>query len=127
MKIGKEYKFEAAHYLPFHDGKCRNMHGHSYRIEVELEGELQRISNSSSEDMVADFAVLDRIMKPIIDRFDHSVLNNEMATRTTAENVVVYIVGHLSNQLVMMTEEGQEVKLSRVRLWETAKSYAEWP
>lgn len=127
MRIGKEYKFEAAHLLEFHKGKCRNLHGHSYRVEVELEGNQQILPNSSSEGMVLDFAVLDKMMKPIIDRLDHQFLNDQMDVRTTAENVVAYIVGWLSNMLPQVIEsEGQEVKISRVRLWETAKSYAEW-
>ena len=54
MKIGKTYSFEAAHHLPNHNGKCKNPHGHSYRLEVEVEGGLNPFPGASDQDCSRD-------------------------------------------------------------------------
>lgn len=68
MKIAKEYRWEMGHRLPDHPGLCRNVHGHSYRMIVELEGEV------NEDGMVIDFYELGKIVKPIVEMFDHSFL-----------------------------------------------------
>lgn len=129
MEIGKRYTFEAAHKLVGHKGKCSRLHGHSYKIEVKLislKGSLQDgVEFPSSKGMVVDFSVLDEAMGPIIQALDHDYLNDVMDTRTTAENVVAWILSHLERNL-MQSKEGQLARVSRVRVWETEKGYAEW-
>jgi 6-pyruvoyltetrahydropterin/6-carboxytetrahydropterin synthase len=68
MKIAKEYRWEMGHRLPNHPGLCRNVHGHSYRMIVELEGEV------NDDGMVIDFYELGKVVKPIVEMFDHSFL-----------------------------------------------------
>jgi 6-pyruvoyltetrahydropterin/6-carboxytetrahydropterin synthase len=68
MKIAKEYRWEMGHRLPFHKGLCRNIHGHSYRMIVEITGSLNK------QGMIIDFFDLNKIIKPIIDKYDHAFL-----------------------------------------------------
>lgn len=125
MKIGKTYRFEAAHHLPNYDGKCRNPHGHSYRLEVEVEGDIIPVG-SSDGGMVMDFADLDEMMEKLLSVLDHHDLN--ISTRSflqvqtpTAELLVRGIANWMHKQPFPAG-----VHLSRVRLYETEKAYAEW-
>ena len=68
MKIAKEFRWEMGHRLPFHDGLCRNVHGHSYKMVVEIEG------NVNKNGMIIDFFDLGKIIKPIIEKYDHAFL-----------------------------------------------------
>lgn len=68
MKISKEFRWEMGHRLPFHEGLCKNLHGHSYFMIVEIEGEL------NENGMIIDFFDLGKAVKPIIDQFDHAFL-----------------------------------------------------
>jgi 6-pyruvoyltetrahydropterin/6-carboxytetrahydropterin synthase len=84
MRIGRTYRFESAHHLPLvSDGhKCKNLHGHNYRIEVVFSGKLD------NRGFVADFADLDAAIMPIIKIVDHHVLNGiEGLENPTAENI----------------------------------------
>lgn len=128
--IGKEYKFEAAHLLPNHEGKCRNLHGHSYRVEVEIHRHDDAlIMAGPSEGMVWDFATLDAHVGPIIDRLDHSYLNDTIPRGflpPTAESIALYIAESIGDRLFEAYAENAPVELERVRVYETAKAYAEW-
>lgn len=68
MKILKKFKWEAAHRLPRHEGKCRHLHGHSYKMEVELEGE------AGADGMVMDFNELKKIIQPLVEQLDHTTV-----------------------------------------------------
>jgi len=68
MKIAKEFRWEMGHRLPDHPGLCRNIHGHSYKMVVELEGEVLK------NGMIIDFYDLGVIVKPIIEKLDHAFL-----------------------------------------------------
>ena len=96
MKIWRDYNFEAAHFLPQvpKGHKCRNMHGHSYRVRIWIEAEVD-------PDMgwAIDFADVDSVMDPIIAPYDHTVLNDIMEEVTTAENVAARIWRECSLQL----------------------------
>lgn len=122
MKVGKIYTFEAAHHLPNHYGKCRNPHGHSYRLEVEVEGTVQHLPGKSSDGMVFDFAVLDSHMEPIIALLDHNDLNIIFTDYPPTAEI---ILGWIYNK--MIATKPATLNWSRLRLWETAKGYAEWP
>jgi 6-pyruvoyltetrahydropterin/6-carboxytetrahydropterin synthase len=71
-RIGKSYQFEAAHFLPLvPDGhKCKRLHGHNYRVEVELSGTLD------AQGMVLDFGALDLVMENFLRLVDHRLLND---------------------------------------------------
>lgn len=112
--ITKSFTFEAAHQLHKHNGKCARLHGHSYRLEVTVAGEL--ISEGSSEGMVMDFGDLSKIVdREIIEQWDHRFLNDLLDFPTTAELLAGEIFRRLKNV---------NTPVVRVRLWETAKAFA---
>ena len=115
LSITKQFRFEAAHSLPNHLGKCRNLHGHSYLIEVTVSG--PAAASGPSEGMVMDFGDLSKVVEAeIISKWDHQFLNDILPFATTAENLAAECFRRL---------EAAKLPVSRVRLWETAKSYAE--
>lgn len=77
--LRREYRFEAAHRLPFvpEGHKCGRTHGHSYRITVLVRGSIR------SDGMVVDFAEIDRVARPIIEELDHSSLNDRLQNPTS--------------------------------------------
>lgn len=119
LTICKIFRFEAAHYLPGHKGACARLHGHSYLLQVEVEGkgiDIEEISNPEKS-MIIDFSDLKNVVtKEILQQFDHSNLNDYF-DMPTAEAMVLDIVGKLT-----FVFPG----LCRVRLYETPDSYAEW-
>lgn len=97
MDLVKDFRFEAAHYLPnVPEGhKCRRMHGHSFRGEVALRGEVD-----PKLGWVMDFADLKRVVDPIVARLDHYVLNEvEGLENPTSEMVAVWIWKQLGPKL----------------------------
>jgi 6-pyruvoyltetrahydropterin/6-carboxytetrahydropterin synthase len=140
IRITREFTFEMAHVLTNYNGPCRNVHGHSYRLFVTLSGIPVNDRNNPKNGMVIDFTELkDIVLKKIINQFDHSVVisndfdkeKKEMMKKTfgntvivdyqpTCENLVADIAGKLTNEL----PEG--IHLHSLKLFETAKSYAEW-
>ena len=79
MTIQKEFRWEMGHRLPNHEGKCRNLHGHSYRLVVEIEGEPDPATG-----MIVDFYEVSRAVKPLIETLDHAFLvqDSDEALRT---------------------------------------------
>jgi 6-pyruvoyltetrahydropterin/6-carboxytetrahydropterin synthase len=101
------FTFEAAHRLAWHPGKCRNLHGHSYRLEVTVAGPLD------SNGVVVDFDLLTEIVgREVIEQWDHRDLN-QILDNPTAE-----LLAHRAWEL--LTAAG--VDLAGLRLWETADS-----
>lgn len=99
--------------LPHHPGKCARLHGHSYRLDVVLEGALQQSGPATG--MVEDFEVVSRVVKAaVINELDHRSLN-ELMDNPTAENMVVWIWDRLASELPLLTE---------LTLWETRKACA---
>ena len=117
--ISKEFTFDSAHHLHAYDGKCQNLHGHTYKLQVIMNGK------PDYRGIVIDFAEIKRMTKErIINRLDHKYLNEVLPLmNTTAENMVVWIYEELNQALL---EEGlaPNIKLEEVRLWETPTSYA---
>lgn len=103
--VTRSFAFEAAHHLPWHEGKCRRPHGHSYRLEVCVEGPLDE------RGVVVDFEDLAAVVeREVVSRYDHRDLN-ELLDNPTAE---------LLAQEVWKRLEAAGVRLARLRLWETA-------
>jgi 6-pyruvoyltetrahydropterin/6-carboxytetrahydropterin synthase len=89
MKIFKDFRFEAAHYLPNvpDEHKCKRMHGHSYRLRVTVKGE-----SGEKSGWVMDFADLKSIVSPVIEKLDHQCLNDIRGLENpTAENLAIWI------------------------------------
>ena len=130
--VTKTVKFDAAHVLTDHQGLCRNLHGHTYRVDVS-------VATEADGDMVIDFKKLKGILvEVILDRFDHSFIYNtgsvgesEIAAvvekngmrtvaipfRSTIENLAKMFFGELKARLP---------GLSSVKVWETADNCAEY-
>ena len=116
----KIFRFEAAHHLPGHHGKCARPHGHSYRLEVTLRGPIKKTPGASDHGMVIDFGDLSRIVKnAVLERLDHQDLNAVTELHTTAEHLAHWIWDEL-------TVSGlPEALLYRIRLWETDSCFVE--
>jgi 6-pyruvoyltetrahydropterin/6-carboxytetrahydropterin synthase len=113
MQVRKRFRFEAAHVLPFHQGKCSRMHGHSYRLDVAVRGPLQ--SDGPARGMIEDFDEIRRIVKgSVIDVLDHQTLN-DFIENPTAERIVLWIWERLESVLSGLDE---------LVLWETSNSCA---
>jgi 6-pyruvoyltetrahydropterin/6-carboxytetrahydropterin synthase len=117
--ISKEFTFDSAHHLHCYEGKCQNLHGHTYRLQVVVSG------RTDERGLTIDFSDIKRITKlHIIDRLDHQYLNEVLPLmNTTAENMVVWIYEQL--HAVIETEYSTAgIRLEEIRLWETPTSYA---
>ena len=129
-----------SHALLNYDGLCRNIHGHSYKLQVTIAGEPMQDAGSPKDGMVIDFSILKKlIQEQIISKLDHSLMINEKAPidklsamgqmyerlqvvpfQPTSENMVLYIAG----QVKLLLPE--HLELFSIRLYETVNSFAEW-
>jgi 6-pyruvoyltetrahydropterin/6-carboxytetrahydropterin synthase len=108
--VTRIFTFEAAHQLPWHEGKCRNLHGHSYRLEVTVEGPV------GPSGIVVDFADIKRVVeRDVVEVYDHRYLN-DLLDNPTAELLATEI---------WKTVESADLAVSHIRLWETADSFVE--
>ena len=133
MKISKDFRWEMGHRLQCHKGKCFNLHGHSYKLQIEFEGKVDKDSG-----MVLDYFDVKDIVAPIVDKLDHTVIVWEKDTEliemlkklnsahvimpfeTTAENLVGYFLSEISNANLP-----SEISGIKVRVCETENTYAE--
>jgi len=113
MYLVKSFIFHAAHKLPNYKGKCRQLHGHSYRVELVVEGEKDKSG------MVLDFKALGEIANLIKETLDHSYLN-DIIPNPTAENIAEWIYIFLTDQMTSYNT----VFPYKVRVWETPTSCA---
>ena len=106
--VTKTFKFEAAHSLPFlpEGHKCRNVHGHSYRFTVEVDGVLD------SRGFVIDYAEISKAVNPIVEHLDHKNLNDLFPFKTTAENMAQWLYDVIS----------VTIPISRIIFYETAST-----
>jgi 6-pyruvoyltetrahydropterin/6-carboxytetrahydropterin synthase len=112
MKMGLSLEFDAAHRLPDYDGKCARVHGHTYDVEVVLEGPVDDESG-----FLMDFYNLKRILKSVLEELDHRDLN-EILPNPTAERIAEHIKSGLENHL-----RGTPASLVSVKLWEGKKKW----
>ncbi|NUY81449.1 6-carboxytetrahydropterin synthase [Flavobacterium sp. MAH-1] len=141
IRITKQFSFETGHALYGYDGKCKNVHGHSYKLSVTVIGKPNQDKNHVKFGMVIDFTDLKRIVREeIVDKFDHATVFNgntphveladELKTRghhvilvdyqPTSENMVIDFASKIKSRLP------ENIKLHSLRLQETETSYAEW-
>ena len=132
MKIAKEFRWEMGHRLPDHFGKCKNIHGHSYKMLVEFSGELDKSG------MIIDYYDVEKIINPVIETLDHAFMVNKndkvvldflekmdskrvvVDFESTAENICKYLLNEVSK-----TSLPENVKEIKVRVQETTEDYAE--
>ncbi|MGE7588526.1 MULTISPECIES: 6-carboxytetrahydropterin synthase QueD [Peribacillus] len=123
VMVSKEFTFDSAHHLHAYEGKCKNLHGHTYRVIFGLSGFVD------DRGLMIDFGEIKEIWKNEIEIFlDHRYLNETLPPmNTTAENIVVWIYEIMSDALKQ--EERQikykDARLEFVRLYETPTGYAE--
>ena len=110
VTISKEFVFDAAHYLPYHDRRCKFLHGHTYHLEIAVKGRVLQETG-----MVIDFGKLKHIVETeILDDFDHGFLN-ETIEYPTCELMITWIWAKLSRYV-----KG----LQYIKLYETDGSYS---
>lgn len=118
--VSKEFTFDAAHHLHCYEGKCKNLHGHTYRVIFGISG------YTDERGLMIDFGEIKNIWKEKIEiHLDHRYLNETLPLmNTTAENMVVWIYEKM-NEALLGEQSHKEVRLEFVRLYETPTSYAE--
>ena|SRR3990167_10055103 len=118
MKVYKKIAFDAAHWLPNYEGRCHNLHGHRWEIEIGFDGPVD-----SATGFVTDFIDLKRFLEEEVEkRFDHSLLN-DIIRNPTAENLVQYIRDNLETYSGL--ELSDRLRPCSIRVWESPDSYAE--
>ncbi len=141
IRITKQFTFEAGHALFGYDGKCKNLHGHSYQLHVTVIGEPISDSSNVKHGMVIDFGDLKKIVnQEIIDVFDHSMIFNkntphlELAQELIDRDHHIILVDYQPSTEMMILDFAEKIKkrlpdnikLHSLKLQETATSYAEW-
>lgn len=141
IRITKSFNFETAHALYGYDGKCKNIHGHSYKLFVTIIGKPIEDKTNVKFGMVIDFGDLKKIVNvEVVDYFDHAIILNKntphvILGKTLAdENHNVIMVDYqpsCENMIVDIAEKisaklPKDVKLHSLKLHETETSYAEW-
>lgn len=120
----KIFTFDSAHFLPGYKGKCANIHGHTYKLEVTV-GNVNEvlIVGGSSDGMVMDFYDLKMIVeKHLLEQWDHKLINETgkyETIRPTAENMCNQAFYTISSHLPF------GIRVTSVKLWETPTSYVE--
>jgi 6-pyruvoyltetrahydropterin/6-carboxytetrahydropterin synthase len=114
MIVTKKVRFSAAHFLPLYEGKCKNLHGHTWIVEVATKGEVDEKTG-----MVVDFSWLKEVLQEnVVEVFDHSLIN-DILINPTAENIAQHIYNILSVRYF-------NIKLAWVRVWESEDSMVEY-
>lgn len=117
----KTFTFDSCHHLPFHQGKCKNLHGHTYTLEVTIEGSLVK-EETAEYGMITDFANLKDIVKRlVVDKYDHQDLNN-FFLNPTSEVMAKVIFYDLRTEFDSLNVN---YSLHSIKLWETPTSCTE--
>jgi len=141
IRITKQFSFETGHALYGYDGKCKNVHGHSYKLSVTVIGQPITDTSNVKFGMVIDFSDLKKIVKEeIVDVFDHATVFNkntphaELAAELKSRGHHVILVDYQPTSENMVTDFAQKIKnrlpkdilLHSLKLQETETSFAEW-
>ena len=116
FEVTVEHSLAAGHALRNYKGKCENVHGHNYRVQVTVEGE-----QLQSNGLLVDFLDLKRALRAVADRLDHQWINDLppfTELNPSAENIAKYFYDEVSGLL------GAAAQLRQVRVWETDTSIA---
>ena len=140
LRVSKIFNFETAHALWGYDGKCKNIHGHSYILTVTVSGDLIDDAENPKNGMIIDFGDLKTIInKHVVDEYDHVLLVNGGTPHAkyaevengyarirlcdfqpSCENMLVDIVSRIKSNLP------GDIALKYAKLQETANSFSEW-
>ena len=117
-RIGVKQSFSSAHFIKDYKGKCENLHGHNYKVEAFVIGD-----SLDKAGMLIDFSELKKCIKIIIEKLDHTLLNDLEYfnnNNPSSENIAKFIYDEMRKIL----KEG--ITLEKVRIWETEEQYAEY-
>jgi 6-pyruvoyltetrahydropterin/6-carboxytetrahydropterin synthase len=141
IRITKRFNFETGHALYGYDGKCKNVHGHSYKLSVTVSGKPINDSSNVKFGMVIDFSDLKKIVnEEIVDVFDHATVFNkntphvELAKELMDRGHEVLLVDYQPTSEMMVIDFAtkikkrlpKNIKLHSIKLQETDTSFAEW-
>jgi 6-pyruvoyltetrahydropterin/6-carboxytetrahydropterin synthase len=141
IRITKQFSFETGHALYGYDGKCRHVHGHSYKLSVTVTGKPISDNTNVKYGMVIDFSDLKKIVKTeIVDVFDHATVFNkntphiELAKELERRGHNVLLVDYQPTSEMMVIDFAKKIKkllpktiqLHSLKLQETETSFAEW-
>ena len=141
IRITKQFSFETGHALYGYDGKCKNVHGHSYKLSVTVMGQPIKDTANVKFGMVIDFSDLKKIVKEeIVDVFDHATVFNqntphvELAKELKDRGHHVILVDYQPTSEMMVIDFAEKIKkrlpeninLHAIKLQETDTSFAEW-
>jgi 6-pyruvoyltetrahydropterin/6-carboxytetrahydropterin synthase len=141
IRITKQFSFETGHALYGYDGKCKNVHGHSYKLSVTVIGKPITDNSNVKFGMVIDFTDLKKIVKEeIVDQFDHATVFNkntphiELARELQSRDHHVILVEYQPTSENMVIDFAKRIKgrlpngiqLHSLKLQETETSFAEW-
>ena len=136
MKVSKRFRWEAAHRLPWHTDGCQHLHGHSYVMWIELDGEQDK------RGMVIDFKDIKEVIKPLVDAWDHAILVDEtdhdllkaidllqskhytFPYDTSSENMCLYVADYLKRNALELLKAHRITSMA-IRVQETETCYAE--
>ncbi len=137
MKVTREVTFDSAHMLSDYVGKCHNLHGHTYKLQVTLESKVK-----DETGMVMDFKTLDQYIRSVVDSYDHAIIFSSEKYRKEPENELLrwarefgmdYIICHskctaeniafdICCDIQHLVDDSYKVAC---KLWETPDSFAE--
>jgi 6-pyruvoyltetrahydropterin/6-carboxytetrahydropterin synthase len=141
IRITKQFSFETGHALYGYDGKCKNVHGHSYKLSVTVSGKPISDNTNVKFGMVIDFGDLKKIVKEeIVDVFDHATVFNkntphvELAAELKNRGHHIILVDYQPTSEMMVIDFAKKIKdrlpqnihLHSIKLQETDTSFAEW-
>ena len=141
IRITKQFNFETAHALYGYDGKCKNIHGHNYKLSVTVIGAPVEDKSNPKYGMVIDFSELKKIVKEeIVDPFDHATIFNKNTPHLELANILIdsghkiVLVDYQPTSEMMVINFAEKISsklpknihLFSLKLQETESCYAEW-
>lgn len=114
MIIGKRFYFDSSHHLENHKGKCKNLHGHTYTLDIEVQGDIETHTR-----MVVDLHLLSTYVEEVTNNLDHHNLNDLM-DEPTCEKLVNWLSNYFNKNLP------SHIKLYSLKLQEGRGGWAKW-
>lgn len=130
--LTKKFEFEAAHMLRDYVGACKNLHGHSYKVEVTLSGYIDVPSDRLCDNMLVDFKLIKGVLlERTLKKYDHTYLNESLGkdftngfyAHPTAEFMAVHFYDEIKKLLQYIKPQ---VEIESIKVWETSDSCAEY-
>jgi len=138
VSLTKIFTFDTAHALENYPGKCRHIHGHTYRLYVTVTGDIRNEKGHPYDGIIIDFTELKKwVNDAVIQKFDHALLLREgsaLAAMSFPEWDSIYLTGYqpsCENMLLDILHKlkasiPDHIEIKKIKLYETPTSYAEW-